>query len=126
MDSSANPGARRVLFLGGARSGKSVAAEARAAAVAGDAPVRYVATAPDRPDDAEWAARVAEHRVRRPADWHTVETGDVATQLAEPGVVLVDCLSLWLTRVLDETGAWDAALGAGGEVDRRCAALVAA
>src|SRR5581483_12507704 len=107
MDSSANPGTRRVLFLGGARSGKSLAAEARAAAVAGVAGVRYVATAPDRPDDPEWAARVAEHRVRRPAHWQKAETGDVAAEVARPGVVLVDCLSLWLTRVLGEAGAWD-------------------
>jgi adenosylcobinamide kinase/adenosylcobinamide-phosphate guanylyltransferase len=126
MDSSANAGARRVLFLGGARSGKSVAAETRAAVVAGPAGVRYVATAPHRPDDAEWALRVAEHRSRRPAHWHTVETGDVAAELGRPGVALVDCLSLWLTRVLDEAGGWNDAPGATAEVDRRCAALVEA
>ncbi len=126
MDSSANAGARRVLFLGGARSGKSVAAETRAAAVAGPAGVRYVATAPDRPDDAEWAVRVAEHRARRPADWRTVETGDVVAELRADAVVLVDCLSLWLTRVMDEANAWDGDVGAAAQVDRRCGALTGA
>jgi adenosylcobinamide kinase/adenosylcobinamide-phosphate guanylyltransferase len=120
------PPAHRVLFLGGARSGKSAAAEARAAAVAGCAPVVYVATAQSRPDDPDWAARIAEHRIRRPEGWRTVETGDVATELTARGVVLVDCLSLWLTRVMDEANAWDGAAGAAGEVDRRCLDLVAA
>jgi adenosylcobinamide kinase / adenosylcobinamide-phosphate guanylyltransferase len=120
------PPPRRVLFLGGARSGKSAAAEARAAAVAGNDPVVYVATAPPRDDDPDWAARIAEHRSRRPAGWRTVETGDVAAHLSGAGVVLVDCLSLWLTRVMDEFGAWDAADAAAAEVDRRCVELAAA
>jgi adenosylcobinamide kinase/adenosylcobinamide-phosphate guanylyltransferase len=124
MDSRENPPSRRVLFLGGARSGKSGAAEARAAAVAGSRPVVYVATAPLRPDDPEWAARIAEHRARRPVGWRTVETGDVATELSVDGVVLVDCLSLWLTRIMDEAEAWDGDAGAAAEVDRRSAALV--
>jgi adenosylcobinamide kinase/adenosylcobinamide-phosphate guanylyltransferase len=120
------PPAHRVLFLGGARSGKSGAAEARAAAVADGSPVVYVATAQSRPDDPDWTARIAEHRARRPSDWRTVETGDVATELAVRGVVLVDCLSLWLTRVMDETNAWDGAATAAREVERRCLDLVTA
>jgi adenosylcobinamide kinase/adenosylcobinamide-phosphate guanylyltransferase len=115
-----------VLFLGGARSGKSAAAEARAVAVAGSRSVVYVATAPLRPDDPEWTARITEHRARRPAGWQTVETGDVVAELRAAGVVLVDCLSLWLTRVMDEANAWDGAAGAAAQVDRRCAALTGA
>jgi adenosylcobinamide kinase/adenosylcobinamide-phosphate guanylyltransferase len=52
---------------------------------------------------------VAAHRDRRPAAWSTVETHDVAAVLdaAGPGdAVLVDCLTLWLTEVLDRAGAW--------------------
>jgi adenosylcobinamide kinase/adenosylcobinamide-phosphate guanylyltransferase len=49
---------------------------------------------------------VAAHRARRPAGWQTVETTDLLPLLAEPGPLLVDCLSLWLTAVLDEAGAW--------------------
>jgi adenosylcobinamide kinase/adenosylcobinamide-phosphate guanylyltransferase len=72
--------------------------------------VTYVATAPQRPGDEEWDARVAEHRTRRPTHWTTVETGDVAAALLDAGrgqTLLVDCLTLWLTRVMDDAGAWD-------------------
>jgi adenosylcobinamide kinase/adenosylcobinamide-phosphate guanylyltransferase len=100
---------RRVLLLGGSRSGKSAAAETRAATVAEGAEVVYVATAAPRPGDAEWSARVAAHRARRPAHWRTVETADPILHLAnDTGVVLVDCLALWLTRAMDEVGVWDA------------------
>lgn len=102
------PGPRRVLFLGGARSGKSTAAEARAGQVAGAGRVVYIATAPWRPDDTEWDRRVAEHRARRPAAWSTVETTDPTPVLAtETGVVLLDCLALWLTAAMDAVEAWD-------------------
>jgi adenosylcobinamide kinase / adenosylcobinamide-phosphate guanylyltransferase len=97
--------ARRTLVLGGARSGKSAHAEAL---VAAEPVVTYVATAPDRPGDDEWAERVRAHAERRPAHWRTVETGDVAECLrAAEGAVLVDDLGLWLTRVLDDAGAWE-------------------
>lgn len=97
--------ARRTLVLGGARSGKSATAERLLAA----APqVTYVATGGARDGDEEWARRVAVHRERRPAAWRTVETADVARALREARApVLVDCLALWLTSVLDEAGAWD-------------------
>jgi adenosylcobinamide kinase/adenosylcobinamide-phosphate guanylyltransferase len=90
----------RVLVLGGARSGKSAYAESRLAAAGS---VTYVATALPRPDDQEWAARVAAHRLRRPVHWTTVETTDVAGVLrsaTEP--VLVDCISLWVGAHLDD------------------------
>lgn len=93
---------RRVLVLGGQSSGKSAYAESRVSGA-----VTYVATAPPRPGDVDWARRVAVHSARRPAHWATVETGDVAGVLASAGgPVLVDDLGLWLTRVLD--GHWDA------------------
>jgi adenosylcobinamide kinase/adenosylcobinamide-phosphate guanylyltransferase len=62
--------ARRILVLGGARSGKSLFAEEQARAWGG--PVLYVATATIG-DDREMAARIAHHRARRPADWRTLE-----------------------------------------------------
>jgi adenosylcobinamide kinase/adenosylcobinamide-phosphate guanylyltransferase len=122
------PPARRVLLIGGARSGKSAAAEARAAAAAGPGgPVRYVATGASRPDDAEWAARVAAHRARRPDAWVTIETADPVGTLAEPGVVLLDCLALWLARALDDAGVWGAAgTGADARLAGRVTALVEA
>lgn len=115
---SDGPRARRVLLLGGARSGKSAAAEAMAAQAAAGGPVTYVATADLRPEDPDWTARVAAHRDRRPETWRTVETGDpapvLAGNLAGTGIVLVDCMALWLTRAMDAVGAWDDAEWAAG------------
>jgi adenosyl cobinamide kinase/adenosyl cobinamide phosphate guanylyltransferase len=42
------------------------------------APVCYVATARVDPDDDEWTARIDTHRSRRPPNWETVETTDIA------------------------------------------------
>jgi adenosylcobinamide kinase/adenosylcobinamide-phosphate guanylyltransferase len=96
----------RTLVLGGIRSGKSEWAERQ---LGGDPVVRYVAPDPGRPDDADWSARVAAHRARRPTRWATVETLDVAGELraAAPGTsLLVDELGGWLTAVLDRAGEW--------------------
>lgn len=119
---------RRTLVLGGARSGKSAEAERRLAAFPG---VVYVATGGSRADDADWADRVARHRERRPASWRTEESCDLVPLLgaAEGPPLLIDCLSLWLTHVMDKAGAWDDLAwhnGAAHEVHTRTAELVAA
>jgi adenosylcobinamide kinase/adenosylcobinamide-phosphate guanylyltransferase len=110
-----------VLVLGGARSGKSAAAEEM---LAGDSPVDYVATgAPPGSGDAEWDTRVAEHQRRRPPHWRTIETLGLAEVVAGPPTapVLVDCLTSWLARVMDDCGAWDgdqdAARGLAARID---------
>jgi len=123
------PPADRVLVLGGARSGKSTTAERFLAAWAGNGgDVEYVATGtPPGPDDPEWAARVAAHRARRPDGWRTHETIDLEPVLAAgQAPVLVDCLSLWLARVMDECGAWDDHRGAADAVGTRVDRLLAA
>ena len=90
---------RRVLLPGGARSGKSVEAERRFAA---EPKVTYVATSIVDPADEEWVARVTTHRARRPPQWTTIETVELAALLREAtGPVLVDCLTLWLGAFLD-------------------------
>jgi adenosylcobinamide kinase / adenosylcobinamide-phosphate guanylyltransferase len=101
----------RVLITGGARSGKSREAEARALPYA---QVTYLATAPRSPDDLEWEARIAAHRDRRPAHWQTREGHDLVVrhlrEAQEDDFLLVDCLTLWLTGVLDEAAngqVWD-------------------
>lgn len=88
------------LVLGGARSGKSGHAEHRAASF--PQPVTYVATA-CVDGDADLAARVAEHRARRPASWTTIESGpDLPAVLrATTGTVLVDALGPWLAAAPD-------------------------
>jgi adenosyl cobinamide kinase/adenosyl cobinamide phosphate guanylyltransferase len=94
----------RTLVLGGTRSGKSRYAEDLLPAAN---PVRYLATGRRRADDAEWTARLAAHRARRPAGWITVEEPDVvAIVAAGGGPVLVDDLATWLTNLLDDADAW--------------------
>ncbi|BDH04152.1 MULTISPECIES: bifunctional adenosylcobinamide kinase/adenosylcobinamide-phosphate guanylyltransferase [Streptomyces] len=103
---------RRTLVLGGARSGKSVEAERRLESFPD---VVYAATGGTRAGDREWADRVAAHRERRPGSWQTAETTDLVPLLAEDGPpLLIDCLSLWLTDVMDAVGAWDDAQWADG------------
>jgi adenosylcobinamide kinase/adenosylcobinamide-phosphate guanylyltransferase len=85
-----------VLVTGGSRSGKSEEAERR---LLGEPAVVYAATALELPDDAEWTARLAAHRDRRPAHWSTVSTGRLAPLLREPGPpVLIDDVGFWVTR----------------------------
>lgn len=109
-------GTRRVLVLGGARSGKSERAELR---LAGEPDVTYVATAPKGDDDPDWAARLAAHRARRPTWWRTAETTDLAGVLATArGALLIDGIGTWLAAVLDDCGAWD---DGGGWDDRGAA-----
>lgn len=92
-------------MLGGARSGKSCYAEWLIATY--PKPWIYVATAEARDD--EMAERIAAHRARRDAGWRTVEAPhDLADALqAAPAdaAVLVDCLTLWLSNLLE--GSFD-------------------
>jgi adenosylcobinamide kinase/adenosylcobinamide-phosphate guanylyltransferase len=89
------------LILGGARSGKSLLAEKRAAE--SGLRVLYLATAEAR--DGEMARRIAHHRERRPAEWgcaeETLHLAARLHELATPDTcVLVDCLTLWLSNLL--------------------------
>lgn len=95
----------RTLVLGGARSGKSAHAE-RLARDSGREVV-YIATA--QAGDGEMATRIAHHRAQRPDAWPTVEEpqrlGAALLQHAQPGrLLLVDCLTLWLTNLMFSSG----------------------
>ncbi len=112
------------LVLGGTRSGKSTFAESLFA----DAPrVVYVATSEERPGDAEWAERLRLHRERRPLHWETVETIELAAELRRDDVapMLVDCLGVWLTRLLDD-GCWDRAPEALARLEERVSEFLTA
>jgi len=123
------PRPRRVLVLGGARSGKSATAENMLT----DFPeVDYVATGAAAGDDTEWAERIRRHQLRRPAGWRTTETLDLGALLASlgetaaAGPVLVDCLSTWLAAVMDECGVWTDEADADKLLADRVDALVTA
>lgn len=96
---------RHELITGGARSGKSRHAEGLAHAHAG--PVVYLATAEQRPDDAEFAERIRLHRERRPAHWSSADSGRglaaaIRQHAAADTLLLVDCLGMWLMRFCGE------------------------
>ena len=95
-----------ILITGGARSGKSTRAEARACAFAGR-PV-YIATAEAL--DAEMRERIAKHRARRGQAWVERETPlELVAALVETdggGARLVDCLTLWLSNLMHAGRDW--------------------
>ena len=88
------------FLLGGARSGKSLHAEKLATAQ--PAPWTYIATA--QAYDDEMVERIAHHRARRGDGWLTVDAPlDLAGTLGsvpDGQLVLVDCLTLWLSNHL--------------------------
>ena len=117
----------RVLVLGGARSGKSAAAESM---LATESAVEYIATGHRQGSgDLEWDQRVRDHQERRPAGWRTTETLDVVQALAEPEpapAALIDCISTWLARVMDDCGVWAGQEDADAELADRTDRLVGA
>jgi adenosylcobinamide kinase/adenosylcobinamide-phosphate guanylyltransferase len=93
------------LVLGGARSGKSGYAEKLAMQTGRE--LVYIATA--SASDDEMAARIAHHRSSRPAHWRTVEEPlhlalAIANFSTPHNIILIDCLTLWLTNLLFSPG----------------------
>jgi adenosylcobinamide kinase / adenosylcobinamide-phosphate guanylyltransferase len=120
------PHGRLILVTGGARSGKSSHAERLAARLVAEQPllrgrVTYVATS--QAYDEEMEQRVAAHQAARPESWLTVEcpldvpravleaTAILPDIIAGPGfvppspIVLLDCVTLWVTNLLFSGGA---------------------
>ena len=94
--------APHILFvLGGARSGKSRYAQQRADSFDG----RHVFIATAEAWDDEMRARIARHRADRDQRWSTVEAPRalahaIEAQSGAADIVLVDCLTLWLSNIL--------------------------
>jgi adenosylcobinamide kinase/adenosylcobinamide-phosphate guanylyltransferase len=91
----------KALVLGGVRSGKSRYAAELAREQA--CPVTLIVTGTALDD--EMAARIAAHRASRPAAWAVVEeptrlAAALAAAAAPNRMVVVDCLTLWLTNLL--------------------------
>ncbi len=100
------------FFLGGARSGKSTLAARQAAQCSSDVCCIVTATVADP----EMAARVEAHQRERPGHWRVREAPiELAAALREEsgaaGVLLIDCLTLWLTNCL-----WPPPEGSGAPV----------
>lgn len=92
-----------IFVLGGARSGKSRYAEAMALSF--DRHPVYVATAPKIAEDDEWIARIEHHRSVRDVCWQVIEEeldliAVLARHAAAGRVVVVDCLTLWLSNLM--------------------------
>ncbi|MFW5988979.1 MAG: bifunctional adenosylcobinamide kinase/adenosylcobinamide-phosphate guanylyltransferase [Desulfosudaceae bacterium] len=95
-----------MLVTGGCRSGKS--AYALGAAEKMDVSQRYF-LATCEPADDEMRARVDRHKQERGDHWRTVECpvkiADAITDIQESdAVVLVDCLTLWMSNLLAAGG----------------------
>jgi len=108
--------ARIELVTGGGRSGKSRHALALAGELDGER--LFVATCPADIDE-EMRARIERHRTERArAGWDTIEeTTDLARVLAgdrKHEVVLVDCLTLWVSNLLLAAEAGKTALDEDG------------
>jgi adenosylcobinamide kinase/adenosylcobinamide-phosphate guanylyltransferase len=87
-----------VVLLGGARSGKS----ALAVQLAGES-ATFIATG--TAGDEEMAERIRRHRAGRPAGWTTIEEplalGAALRSVAPEQTVVVDCLSLWVSNLVE-------------------------
>ncbi len=91
----------KILVIGGCRSGKSAHALGLAEGIQAGRKL-FVATC--QPYDDEMRARVARHQRERDATWETLEVPlELARTLedhnAVGNVILVDCLTFWLTNL---------------------------
>ena len=102
-----------VFLLGGARCGKSELAVRLASQQT--APVVFVATG--EAGDGEMAERIALHRRERPAGWRTVEEprelGAAVAAADAAACLVVDCLSLWVSNLLEHQPPDEIERGAG-------------
>lgn len=111
-----NSMSRVILITGGQRSGKSEEAE-RLALSLSDRPV-YLATA--HVWDEEFRQRVERHQQRRGPQWTNIEEERRLSRHDLRGrVVLVDCITLWLTNIFFDLQDTEKALAeAKAEFDR--------
>lgn len=91
----------RLFVLGGARSGKSRYAQARAESLPGD--LLYLATA--QAFDTEMEERIAHHQADRGPRWSTLDVpldlpAAILAHAAPDRVLLVDCLTLWTSNLM--------------------------
>jgi adenosylcobinamide kinase/adenosylcobinamide-phosphate guanylyltransferase len=98
-----------IFVIGGCRSGKSQYALQTAEKMSGNRKI-YIATCV--PYDDEMKQRVAKHQTARGQSWTTVEEPmhlpvAISERSQEADVILVDCLTLWVSNLLMETNDED-------------------
>ena len=100
----------KTLLIGGARSGKSALAQRWSTERSSNVCTLVTGTE----TDPEMAARIAAHRRDRPPHWRVreepIHLGRALRD--ESGLLLVDCLTLWISNCLWHPGAEDADLTA--------------
>lgn len=119
---------KSLFVLGGARSGKSRHAQetAETIAAAEQSALVYIATA--QALDGEMTDRIARHRADRDDRWRTLEAPLALPEAllaadAANTVLLVDCLTLWVSNLLLDdapiAARTDALVGAIGRLEAR-------
>lgn len=102
-----NNSGKVILFLGGARSGKSALAEKIATSYRD---VAYVATA--KAIDDEMLERIKKHRQSRPDSWVTFEVDNrldevLGEAFSQAEAIIVDCLTVYIAVQMDKTASDD-------------------
>ncbi len=95
----------KLFVLGGAKSGKSSYAQARAEEEFGSggyAHLQFLATA--QAGDQEMETRIRRHQEQRGETWETLEEPiEIARILEQAGperIILLDCLTVWLSNIM--------------------------
>jgi adenosylcobinamide kinase/adenosylcobinamide-phosphate guanylyltransferase len=93
--------AHSLFVLGGARSGKSRYAQARAEKTA----LRRLFIATAQVFDQEMEGRIARHRAERGESWETIEApielaGVIHARARADTIILIDCLTLWTSNLM--------------------------
>ncbi|MCP4714517.1 MAG: bifunctional adenosylcobinamide kinase/adenosylcobinamide-phosphate guanylyltransferase [Deltaproteobacteria bacterium] len=101
-----------ILVIGGCRSGKSNHALELAEKLPGDNKI-YIATC--IPHDDEMQDRVKRHQAERGPHWHTLEVPvnlpeAIVKHGTQADVLLIDCLTLWVSNLLLENDDIDSIL----------------
>ncbi len=92
------------LILGGIKSGKTRLAEQQASESGKSVVVIATAAVEHTANDPEMMARIQKHKNSRPQRWKVIEEpisiSDVMAGCTDKDIVIVDCLTLWLTNLL--------------------------
>jgi len=99
------------LIIGGARSGKSRLAQEYAKTWQARTSGEVIVVATAEITDGSMAKRIAHHKSHRPQEWNLVETPLDLTQTLidesrSDNLILVDCLTLWLSNVQLSERSW--------------------